>query len=363
MKVQRERIRSAIRIYRRHLKGCGYTSEREHSRCDCPIHVEGRIGDERIKPRSLHVDSWEAANRIVLAWEAAGTTKPPVRKTMREAIASYQEDCEAREIQPSTILKTNVLLAKLQKFADANNFEFLDEIGVAELKKFRATWKTWGAQTQRKNIDRTRSFFNWCADNKWIERLPRKAIKYPQLKPSKVTVFTDKEIAAIHAQIKRPIMRAFILTLQHTGLRISDAVQLRKQDITDGRLCITTEKTGSEVWLPLPPSLLSALEAIRTTEYYFWTGESKLSTVIGSKRRGVAKLLTRAKVCGNPHKFRHTLATNLLSNGTSAAIVAKILGNSEKVVSKFYDHWIPARQAQLETELQKTWDTKLVRVK
>jgi integrase/recombinase XerD len=189
-------------------------------------------------------------------------------------------------------------------------------------------------------------------------------IKAPKPEPTEITVFSKQELEKIHAKIGRPIMRAFVLTLEHTGLRISDAVQLRKQDIVDGKLCIRTEKTKSTVWLPLPPNLLAALAEIKTTEFYFWTGESKLSTVIGSKRRGIDKLLKRAGVEGNPHKFRHTLATSLLSNGTSSAVVAKILGNSAKVVERYYDHWIPARQAQLEAELQKTWEQpKLIRVK
>jgi integrase len=354
--------RGVIRIYRRHVEQCGYTSERER-RCRCPIHVEGRLGEEVIKRRSLHLNVWDAALKKVRDWEIAGTTKAPARVTLRQAIADYQADCAAREIQPATILKTKVLLDKLQAFATENRYEFLDEIGIAELRKFRSTWTTWGPLTQRKNIDRTRSFFNWAADNKWIEPLRRKALKYPEIEPSKVTVFAEEELQKIHATIKRPIMSAFILVLQHTGLRISDAVQLKKQDITNGKLRISTEKTGSNVWLPLPPPLLAALENIKTTEYYFWTGASKLSTVIGSKRRGVAKLLNRAGVCGNPHKFRHTLATTLLSNGTSAAVVAKILGNSPRVVEKYYDHWIAARQAQLEAELQKTWHAPLLRIK
>lgn len=353
---------AVVRIYRRHLKSCPHTSERER-RCKCPIHVEGQLGEERIKPHSLNLNSWEAASKRVREWEAAGTMKVSPRIQLKDAISRYEADCEARALTHSTRHKIKKLLEALQKFADNKGKNLLEQIGVAELREFRDSWKTWGALTQSKNIERLKAFINWCAENKWTEKLPRRAIKAPEIEPSKVTVFTDVEIRKIHATIKNPIMRAFILTLQHTGFRISDAVQLRKQDITDGKLFIRTEKTSADVWLPLPPSLLSALEAIRTTEFYFWTGASKLSTVIGSKRRGVAKLLKRADVRGNPHKFRHTLATNLLSNGTSPAIVAKILGNSAKVVEKYYDHWIPARQAQLETELQKTWDTKLVRVK
>jgi integrase len=351
----------ALSIYRRHREGCKFADKPANKiGCRCSLWARGTIEGKSVR-ESLKTRNWERAEELIR--EKEGSREKQKRIRLADAIARYQTDCESRNLANATIKKITKLLEALQKFADSKGLNFLEQIGVAELREFRDSWKTWGALTQRKNIERLKAFNSWCADNKWTEKLPRKAIKAPEIEPSKVTVFTDAEIHKIHTTIKNPKMRAFILTLQHTGLRISDAVQLRKQDITDGRLLIRTEKTSADVWLPLPPSLLAALAAIRTTEFYFWTGASKLTTVIGSKRRGVAKLLKRAEVRGNPHKFRHTLATNLLSNGTSPAIVAKILGNSAKVVEKYYDHWIPARQAQLETELQKTWDSRLVRVK
>jgi integrase len=308
-----------------------------------------------VKPHSLNLASWDAAAKLILSWESAGTTKITEKVTVPEAITRYIADCEARRLKTSTLRPIRVLLGNLGTFAMTRNLVSMASFSVSDLREFRETWTTWGPLVQLKNVERLRAFFRFCVQCKWITESPAQFIKPPRVDPTEVTVFTPAELQKIHATIKRPIMKAFVLVLEHTGLRISDAVQLRKQDIVDGKLCIRTEKTSATVWLPLPPNLVTALDQIKTTEYYFWTGESKLSTVIGSKRRGIDKLLTRAGVEGNPHKFRHTLATNLLGNGTSSAIVAKILGNSPKVVEKYYDHWVPARQAQLEAELQKTW--------
>ena len=352
-----------IRIYRRHLKACPHTSERER-RCKCPIHCEGQLGEERIRPHSLQLTSWEAAVRRVREWEAAGTTKLRARVTLAEAITRYKADCEARKLSASSQHKIAELLKALQSHIDPDGRTLLEAIGLPELCRFRETWISWGALTQTKQIERLRAFYRFCVQNKWLTESPAQFLKPPKPEPPDVSVFSDDELSKIQKKIKRPIMRAFVLVLQHTGLRISDAVRLRKQDISDGKLRIVTKKTKSIVWLPLAPAVLAALGAIKTSEFYFWTGESKLSTAIGSRRRGLAKLFNRSGVKGNPHKFRHTLATKLLANGTSPAIVAKILGNSERVILKYYDHWIPARQIQLESELAKTWvKPKLVRVK
>jgi integrase len=74
----------------------------------------------------------------------------------------------------------------------------------------------------------------------------------PQTPKGHIVPFTHGELSEIHAAISRPIMRAFVYVLEYTGLRIFDAVELHVQDIVDGRLKITTEKTDEIVWLPLP---------------------------------------------------------------------------------------------------------------
>jgi integrase len=351
-----------VRIYRRHRIECGQKSQ-TYRRCSCPIYIEGKLGEETIRPHALNLTSWAAASMRVREWEAAGTTKATKRTTVKEAVALYEVDCEARELAPATRQKTGVLLKKFQEFADANGIAFLDDMMVPELRDFRASWETWGPLVKIKNAERLRAFFKFCVQSKWLPESPAKALKIPKPPKTHIVPYTDAELSKIHAAISRPIMRAFVYVLEFTGLRISDAVQLQITDIASGKLRIITEKTDEVVWLPLPPFVLAELARIKTTQYYFWTGGSKLSTVIGSKRRGIAKLLKRAGVQGNPHKFRHTLATNMLSNGTSTAIVAKVLGISEKIVLKHYSHWIPKRQAELERELQKTWVTPLLSVK
>lgn len=343
-----------IRIYRRHLEKCDFTSEKER-RCKCPIHAEGSIGDEKIR-RSLNLTSWTAATRLVRDWEIAGTSEskaPPI--TLKEAHAIYLADLESRGISKSARRKCEILGTKLIEFTEDRNIRDLDSLGVAELTEFRTTWKGWGPLTHGKYIERLRAEFKFFLQRKWVLANPATFIKPPKTPKGTVVPFDDAELTKIHAASGKPRIRAFVLLLQYSGLRISDAVKLRVSDVRDGKLCITTKKTGSVVWLPLPPFVLSTLESLNATTYYFWTGESKLSTAVGSWRRSLEVVFTAAGVAGNPHKFRHTFATTLLSNGTSVEQVAKILGNSPKIVERHYDHWIKERMDQIELAVKKTW--------
>ena len=53
------------------------------------------------------------------------------------------------------------------------------------------------------------------------------------------------------------------------------------------------------------------------------------------------------------HRFRHTLATELLGSGASFEEVADILGNSPEVVRKHYAKWSPARQSRIDDLMQR----------
>ena len=45
-------------------------------------------------------------------------------------------------------------------------------------------------------------------------------------------------------------LRALVLMLRYTGLRIRDAVTLSTERIRDGKLFLWTAKTGTTVWCP-----------------------------------------------------------------------------------------------------------------
>jgi integrase len=66
-------------------------------------------------------------------------------------------------------------------------------------------------------------------------------------------------------------LRALVILLRCSGLRIGDAVSLSRDRIADGKLFLYTAKTGTPVYCPLPDSVLMAREASpRTCEKYFF---------------------------------------------------------------------------------------------
>ena len=64
----------------------------------------------------------------------------------------------------------------------------------------------------------------------------------------------------------------------------------------------------------------------------------------------LAPVFRKAKIAGaHAHRFRHTLATDILARGGTMADVADVLGISEHIARRHYAKWSAARQERIAT--------------
>jgi integrase len=151
-------------------------------------------------------------------------------------------------------------------------------------------------------------------------------------------------------------VKALILLLRYSGLRIRDAITLRRGAILEGKLYLYTGKTGTGMYIPLPEVVLESLKGIGNEEYFFWTGEGKVKSVLGSWERSLTTLFKLAGVKGHAHQFRDNFAVDLLTHGVSVENVAMLLGHSDiRVTQKHYAPWVQSRQVELEKAVKLTW--------
>jgi integrase len=133
----------------------------------------------------------------------------------------------------------------------------------------------------------------------------------------------------------------------------------------------TRQKTSKKEHLQaidnlLPRKVGAALVAVLNgnPRFIFWTGGRSGAGSDAEKREAVKywqKIIRRLlDAAGFPnatsHKFRHTLAINMIHHGATFEDVAAALGNSVAVVAKFYSHeWNKVRQHKTDAAIQAAW--------
>lgn len=362
-----------LTTYRRHQKNCEHRDEgRSYRRCRCMIWVDGTVGGAEIR-KFLHTRDWQKAQDIVRQWEADGQRVEEVQPiTVKEACDKFIADAEARGLREPTVYKYRLLFSRLQTFAESQGIKCLCECDLDCLRRFRGTWLNRNIAA-RKKLEALRAFFRFCWDSDWIPSNPVIKLNPPKITDPPTMPFSREEVTQILAACGQyrggrgqwgpanaQRLRALVQLLRFSGLRIRDAVTLRKDRIVDGKLLLYTAKTGTPVYIPLPDFVVQELEMSRGTnpQYYFWSGEGKPKSCVGDWQRSLKKLFRLAGVPdGHAHRFRHTFATNLLLAGVPLDRVATLLGHTNsKITEKHYAPWILARQEQLEADVRKVWD-------
>lgn len=348
-------LKPVLTLWRRHKPACKNRGDRYYRRCRCAVWVEGTIESTYIR-RSLKTRSWERGEELKRQLEDGSHPKEqPKGITIQDALDAFIKDCESRNLNRSTLGKYRRLQKTLNEFYGTSRLLELDVEGV---RRFRETRKL-SARTSSKELERLRAFFRFCQDNGWLQTNPAKSIKAPEVKPNPTLPFSELDLHKIFssADFRTSV---FFRVLLHSGLRIIDAAQLRPEKIVDGRLFLYTQKTGVPVMIPLPPDLLEDLRKLPLVGGYFFAVQSENPITIAEYYR---VKLAKIDKSFHPHRFRDTFASNLLLKGVSIENVAVLLGNTVRVCERHYAPWIKSRQLALETAVQSTWTTHLVRVK
>lgn len=368
---KRVKIGGMLTIWRRHTAGCPHRKKgRSVLKCNCPLWADGYLNGRRVLRQSLGTRDMARARRkaVMLESPEAGIYKP-----VDEAIKAFFENCESNGLKASTRVKYNNALNQLGVFCREHRIDDVRELTTDNLDAFRAS-RALKPITAVKELQLLRQFCGFCLDRKWASENAARGIKPPRnIKPNDVEPFTKAEIALMvdacgrigRSPYERLRARGMVLTLRYTALRLGDVAMLARDRISrDGdrwRIFLRTEKSGKPVFLPIPFEMKAALDACPvprkgTAEsgWFFWNGITDELAMKGMMERTLRAVFKKSGVRrAHAHRFRHTLATELLGEGATCEDVADILGNSPAIIRKHYAKWSAARQARIDDLMQK----------
>jgi integrase/recombinase XerD len=164
-------------------------------------------------------------------------------------------------------------------------------------------------------------------------------------------ILSREEVRQFFAVINRIKTRAMLMTLYGAGLRLSELVNLKIQDIDSKRMVIRVVqgKGQKDRYVMLSAVLLGILRE-------YWKKHKPTSWLFpGHDRNQPLEGRTVQKMCGevaqrarlrkhvSPHTLRHTFATHLLEAGTDIRTIQALLGHRSLKTTALYTYVSPER--------------------
>jgi integrase/recombinase XerD len=196
-----------------------------------------------------------------------------------------------------------------------------------------------------------RKFFGWARATGRIADEPTVAVKGIESSPRAPKALEKRELGKLlHAVERHGSKRdqAILLTLRHTGPRVSELCALRMGDIElgdrKGSATVRSGKGGKYRVVPLNVDARRAITAYldvrpAVTADHLFIGQRRdglRPAAVEDLVRKYARLAGLADV--TPHTLRHSFGKGLLDRGVDLVAVAALLGHSRLETTAIYTH-------------------------
>lgn len=228
----------------------------------------------------------------------------------------------------------------------------LDGVGPIDVREYRdylLKVKRFKPSTVNRKLASISAFFKWARTESLIEANPMEGIgKVQEVGTGPRWLTGEEQQALLHAvqQHRNPRDEALIKLLLHTGLRVSEASNLRLSDIEicepKGQLMVRDGNGSRDRVIRLERDARRALAAYLEVRPdaphdYLLVGKQKRPLRPWGIQYVAKKYAYRAQLDDvTPHTLRHTFGKNLISAGIPLDTVATLLGNKSLNTTRMY---------------------------
>ena len=254
---------------------------------------------------------------------------------MHRWIEAFLEHLEViKGVSKNTLLSYQNDLLQFEDFLNKD----LTKIDTKTIYSFLSKFEN--KRTLNRKLSAINSFLDFCYKQFFIEDKPLlKSSKTPKELPKFLppqTIFDSlKKINQGNWIGKRDY--ALILFLYASGVRVSEAINIKQEDFEDGWLKIINAKGSKQRLIPIAKTAIEAINQYNNSKgfwcEYIWCNYQKKRLSRISVFKIVKKYLNTS-----PHTLRHSYATSLILGGADLRVVQELLGHASINTTQLYTH-------------------------
>jgi integrase/recombinase XerD len=168
----------------------------------------------------------------------------------------------------------------------------------------------------------------------------------PQKRKKLPVILSTEETKHLLSLVRMPKARMALIVIYACGLRLSEGLHLKAQDIDSQRMLIWIRngKGGKDRYVPLPERLLPMLRAYwklhKPSSYFFFRKDKNIAISDTSLQHTFKAALRESGIrkAASIHTLRHSFATHLLERGVNLRVIQELLGHKSPQTTAIYTH-------------------------
>jgi len=190
------------------------------------------------------------------------------------------------------------------------------------------------------------AFFNWILSTYDIEaKNVFSKVQTPKVQKPIRSFWTMEQIKNILSNCSNKQIRLCFAFMAFCGLRISEALNLKWENLTESTIKIVNGKGGKSAVLPIAKAIKDEIRLYTESTHAQQNGEDKIFTIpLYAIKDELKKTCKKSGIEGHSHlhKFRHSFASNLLRNGGNIIAVSKLMRHATPSMTlNVYSHVLP----------------------
>ncbi len=278
---------------------------------------------------------------------------PQQKKTTTDCIALFKETLAGKNYSVQSIKAYMGDLQQFMTWLQKRRVDFdipyrIQRIDIVEFINFLAGQKA-SAETRKRKLATIRGFLEFMKDNQIIFGNPAQTIEGPIREEREPAILLKTEYKALlQVAGDNPRDLAIVMVFLQTGLRVSELVNLKIQDVDflSKEITVRQGKGRKDRVVPLVGQAHDCLKlylAVREAEPEYdqvFIARNGTSMDVRTVRYRIHKYYIEAgiKKKASVHTLRHTFATHQIHNGLKLNQLKEVLGHKKMETTYKYVH-------------------------